>query len=358
MIHLKETSKKAASIMTMLFMLTVTGSTCLAQSYTANAAVSSDPINRIKNAGKAINVAPHVNMEAKAEAINGSINSPYEELKPAFAPHGDKLYFSRVFHPKNTAGEMDAEDIWYSQYDSVDHTWSEPIRMPGFLNNSGPNFINNVSITGDTLILGNQYMKKGKMRAGLSYTVNMNGEWTVPNPIHIKNDYNISSSANHYVSLKSGIIISAVQRVDTNGGRDLYVSFWDGESATEPINMGGIINSDLEESSPYLSCDTKTLYFASKGHNGYGGYDIFMTTRLDDSWTNWTVPQNLGPAVNGILDDEFFSITHCGRYAIFSKQVNVHNVDLFKIPMKELFGQNAPSDLAPEKSPRMTMKNL
>ena len=95
----------------------------------------------------------------------------------------------------------------------------------------------------------------------------------------------------------------------------------------------------MEESSPYLACDNKTLYFASKGHNGFGGYDIFMTTRLDDTWTNWSVPVNLGPAVNGHMDEEFFSITHCGRFAIFTKQMNVHNEDLYKIPVEELFSK-------------------
>ena len=122
--------------------------------------------------------------------------------------------------------------------------------------------------------------------------------------------------------------------------------------------MGGVINSTLEESSPFLSCDNKTLYFASKGHNGLGGYDIFMSERLDDSWTNWSVPMNLGPAVNGPMDDEFFSITHCGRYAIFTKQINVHNIDLFKVPTIDLFGRTAPSDIKPAKRPRMTLKSL
>jgi len=37
----------------------------------------------------------------------------------------------------------------------------------------------------------------------------------------------------------------------------------------------------------------KTLYFASKGHNGYGGYDIYVT----ESWTNWSAPKNLGHAI-------------------------------------------------------------
>jgi hypothetical protein len=250
------------------------------------------------------------------------------------------LYFSRAYHPGNTFGESDAEDIWYSTFDKTSDTWSEAVRMTGLLNNNGPNFINNVSVSGDTVILGNQYGKKGKMRAGLSYSVNVDGQWSAPLSINILNDYNMSSHANAFVSLKSGVIIKAIQRGETFGERDLYVSFWDGVKATEPVNMGGVINTSLEESSPFLAADNKTLYFASKGHAGFGGYDIFVTTRLDDSWTNWSEPQNLGTAVNGSLDDEFFSITKCGKYAVFSKQVSVHNVDLFKITTDDLFGKS------------------
>ncbi|MBK5278310.1 MAG: hypothetical protein JJE09_05545, partial [Bacteroidia bacterium] len=141
------------------------------------------PGQHIKNADYVINISPNVNPSAKAVAMRSSINSPYAELKPAFAPHEDRLYFSRVSHPNNTGGEEDHEDIWYTLYDSNTSVWSEPLRMPGYLNNSGPNFIESVSKTGDTLILGNQYLKKGKMRDGISYSVNKNGEWTFPTPI-------------------------------------------------------------------------------------------------------------------------------------------------------------------------------
>jgi hypothetical protein len=81
------------------------------------------------------------------------------------------------------------------------------------------------------------------------------------------------------------------------------------------------------------------LYFASKGHNGYGGYDVWVTQRLDDSWTNWTEPKNLGPAVNSSLDDEFFSITHCKNFAVFSRRISIHNTDIFRISMEELLGK-------------------
>ncbi len=293
------------------------------------------------NAGNDIHLAPHLNSEARAVPLRASVNSPYAELKPVLAPDGSRLYFSRSFHPDNTFGENDAEDIWYSDFDKTTDTWSNAIRMTGFLNNEGPNYINNVSMTGDTLILGNQYTKKGRMRAGVSYSVNIKGQWSTPKSIDILNDYNMSEHSNSFVSLKSGVIIRAIQRGETFGERDLYVSFWDGAQATEPINMGGVINTDLEESSPFLTEDNKTLYFASKGHAGFGGYDIFVTRRLDDSWTNWTTPENLGPAVNGELDDEFFSLTFDGKYATFSKQTTVHNVDLYKISTQELFVQPA-----------------
>jgi hypothetical protein len=101
--------------------------------------------------------------------------------------------------------------------------------------------------------------------------------------------------------------------------------------------MGDVINTELEESSPFLAPDNETLYFASEGHNGHGGFDIYVTKRLDDTWTNWSKPENLGPAVNSANDDEFFSITQYGDFAIFSRKISVHNVDILRIPVRELF---------------------
>lgn len=297
------------------------------------------PSNGVKTASNEVNHHEDVNLNAKAVPLNISINSPFIELKPALTPDGKRLYFSRHLHPNNTAGEQDLEDIWFSDFDEATDTWSHPAVMKGHLNNAEPNYIHNVSVTGDTVILGNQYLKKGKMRAGLSYSVNVNGDWSFPTPIHIENDFNIADQDNAFVSLKSGVIIKAIQRDETVGGRDLYVSFWDGYKATTPMNLGEVVNTEFEESSPFLDPDNKTLYFASKGHSGYGGYDIWVTERLDESWTNWSKPRNLGPAINGPMDDEFFTITHCGSYAIFSKQVSVHNIDLYRISVAELFDQ-------------------
>ena len=323
----------------MFFLFLLTGIVSYVKAQTPDIHGDHHPIIQAKTTAKEINHVDNINHSAKAVALNPLINSAYEDLKPTLTPCGKRLYFSRSQHPDNTFGTKDLEDIWFSDFDETTNTWSHPAVMPTPLNNNGPNYINNVSVTGDTIILGNQYLKKGKMRAGLSYSVNENGHWSDPKPINIKYDYNVSNSANAFVDLKHGVIIKAIQRAETFGERDLYVSFWNGEEATEPINMGSVINTEYEESSPYLAADNKTLYFASKGHHGHGGFDIWVSKRLDDTWTNWSEPENLGPGVNGKLDDEFFSITHCGNYAIFSKQVSVHNTDLYRISIEELFGE-------------------
>jgi OmpA-OmpF porin, OOP family len=325
--------------MVLLLMLVTGVYACVAQSHGTVNYTNEAPMSLVKNAKRAIKHMADVNLSAKAVALNPTINGGSEEVKPALTPCGGRLYFSRMSHPGNTVGKMDDEDIWYSEYNKEDGTWSAPIRMAGELNNAGPNYINNVSVTGDTIILGNEYIKRGKMRAGVSYSINVNGKWSTPKAISILDDYNVSDHSNTFVSLKTGVIIRSVERSESIGDRDLFVSFWNGEYATAPVNMGSVINTEMEESSPYLAADNKTLYFASKGHNGYGGSDIWVTERLDDSWTNWSEPKNLGPAVNGAMDDEFFSITHCGNYAVFSKQISVHNVDLYRISMEELFGK-------------------
>jgi OmpA-OmpF porin, OOP family len=341
-IMITSTRIKETTIKIIILVLIVLGAafhsvTIQAQSFTATTSHN-------RELTKSSASAQGVPAEAKAIEFKGMVNSAFPDIKPKLAPSGKRLYFSRNFHPGNTNGVNDPEDIWYSDFDAVSNSWTEPVQMRGPLNNAGPNFINNISATGDTIILGNQYLKKGKMRAGLSYTVRSNGGWSPPTSIQIVGDYNMSAHDNAFVSLSTGIILRSVQRAESIGDRDLFVSFWDGKEATEPVNMGAVINTEFEESSPYLAADNKTLYFASKGHKGLGGFDIYVTTRLDDSWTNWSTPQNLGPAVNGALDDQFFSITHCGKFAMFAKQVSVHNTDLYTVSMDVVL-----SSVQPEK---------
>ncbi len=291
----------------------------------------------LKTAGKKILLTKNLNPEGKAVALPKLINSGYAERIPVISPDDSRIYFNRALHPLNTGAADDLGDVWYSDLDSVTEEWMKPELLQGSVNNKGANSINGIGEKGDTIILNSAYLKNGNVGPGISYSVKKEEKWSMPVPINIKKDQNVSSHRESFVALGIGVIITSVKRKDTFGDRDLYISFWNGKEASEPISMGPAINSAFDETTPYLSPDYKTLYFASKGHQGYGGFDIYVTRRLDTSWTNWSAPENLGPAINGELDEESFIISYSNAYAYFTRQITVHNADIYSIAVNELF---------------------
>jgi outer membrane protein OmpA-like peptidoglycan-associated protein len=104
---------------------------------------------------------------------------------------------------------------------------------------------------------------------------------------------------------------------DSRGELDLYVSTKQSNGGWGvPINLGKKINTNGSEISPFLAEDGKTLFFASNGHQGLGGFDIFMSKRLDNGWLNWSEPINLGPEINTNGFDAYFSLGK-GKTAFF-----------------------------------------
>lgn len=272
------------------------------------------------------------------EALDKNVNSEYSELNPLLSPDGKKLYFSRRNHPENVGGVNDKEDIWFSELDSAGH-WQLAKNMGPQFNNPGPNFINTIrSVTPDgrsaIIVLGNKYLDKGKMMAGVSISSNVGGGWSKPVALNIKNDYNFNEKANYFLTNNRKTLIISEEREDSQGDRDLYVSFMQDDSVwTEPLNLSDVVNTAGEESAPFLASDDKTLYYSSKGFSGYGGSDIYVTRRLDDTWTNWSEPENLGPEINSPLEDLFFNIPASSDFAYYSRGVSETNTDIFRVKL-------------------------
>lgn len=281
-----------------------------------------------------VNMPENLNSELSTERLSEKVNSPYKEYKPLLAPDGKTLYFSRQNHPENTGGEKDPEDIWYSELDE-NGEWKEAVNAAE-LNTAGPNFISALTPDGSSVVmlLGNSYDDKGRVRAGVSVATRSGDNWTEPENLNIINDYNYNEKAHYYLSNNRQTLFLAVERDDTKGGRDLYISFLMADGSwTEPKNIGVNVNTAADESAPFLAADDKTLYFSSNGFSGYGGYDIYVTTRLDDSWLNWSDPQNMGPQINTDQEDLFFYIPVTGNYAYYSRGVNENDADIYKVSM-------------------------
>ena len=87
------------------------------------------------------------------------------------------------------------------------------------------------------------------------------------------------------------------------GGKDIFYSIKNNGEWKSPVNIGSTINTEFDEESVFYYNDT--LYFASKGHNSIGGYDIFRTYKNESG--QWYPAENLGIPVNSPYDDLFFS---------------------------------------------------
>lgn len=282
-----------------------------------------------------INLASEIEFKSKPINLGTGINSRYDEIMPIISPDGKTLYFDRKDHPENTTGKLN-DDIWYSEVDASGF-WKPAINIGTPLNNNGHNFLSAITPDGNTALLGNVYAADGSMASGLSISERTTTGWSFPKKLNVLNYFNRNQYSEFHMGADGKTIIMAIERDDSYGGKDLYVSFRMSNGVwTEPKNLGEVVNSADTEMSPFLAADGKTLYFSSMGHPGYGSNDMFMVRRQDDSWTSWTEPQNLGKAINSKSWDAYYSIPASGDYAYFSSENHsIGKTDIFKIKLPE-----------------------
>lgn len=266
--------------------------------------------------------------------LGEAVNSPHEEMTPVIAPNGKGIYFSRRFDPNNRGGTRDLQDVYYAQF--IKGKWSNAANLGAPLNNEGPNAVFSVSPDGNTLLLMNTYTPDGRQKGmGLSISHRTSKGWTLPEDVKMRRFYNKSFYNEYFLSNDGKVILLAVSRDDSYGSRDLYVSFAEDNGIwSEPKNLGGTINTAGTELSPFLAADGKTLYFSSNGHPGFGLNDLFVTRRLDDSWTSWSPPTNLGKPINSPGTDAYYSVPASGDFAYFvSNHEGFGKNDIFRIEL-------------------------
>ncbi len=264
--------------------------------------------------------------------LSSNVNSSVSDLIPILTHDLKRLYFCRSENILN----FGRDDIWYSELD-VSGQWTKALNMGQPLNNDLNNFVCGVSTTGDTLILGTIYEQNKDSLQGISYTYRENGEWARPTTIKIKNYYNLNDVNGFYLCFETNILLMTIQRNDSYGGTDIYASLPEGNWVySQPINLGPKINTELDELSPFLAFDGITLYFSSFGHSGFGEADIFMSRRLDNTWKNWTTPENLGPEINSAGWDAHFKLTRNGKQAYFASNESVDSAsNIFYIELEK-----------------------
>lgn len=213
-----------------------------------------------------------------------------EEFNPVMRADGREIFFAGQHRPDNIAGT----DIFTATWNEATQDWNAPLPAS---NLSGPGNTIPLSITADGRLL----LVSVNNRLHTSRRAAPDSAWSAPEPlavsgIAILGDGCLSADGNTLILEGAYAAGSATQAADL----DLFVSQRDPTTGnwSSPAALGADINTDGQETAPYLMPDGKTLFYVSTGYPGLGRGDVFVAHRTREDWTHWTYPENLGKELN------------------------------------------------------------
>ena len=246
-----------------------------------------------------------------------------EESIPVFSKDSSILYFVRTFDPQNKGGEYD-QDIWYSSRND-DGSYTDCKRLKS-LNNKFNNAILGLGDDGKSMYLLNAYDGKKDNEKGLAVSTKTGKGWSKPEDVDIPNLDIDSAAYGFHVSGDGKTVIISQFGKKSFGQEDLYVSEKTANGWSSPLHLGNVINSTGFEISPFLSESKDTLFFSSNGMGGEGDADIFYSVK-QGSWTDWSVPVNVGTPINSARFDAYF--TYSGDQLFWSSNRDNLRSDIF-----------------------------
>jgi outer membrane protein OmpA-like peptidoglycan-associated protein len=278
----------------------------------------------------------------KIENLGVKVNSEWAELRPTVSADGNLLFFIVENHPANTkyASINNSQDIWFSEKDE-NGVWSEAVHLGYPLNTAHYNAVFWISPDNNRILLRNAFINGAYHGKGISMsTLTENGNWSEPNMLYIKNleKYNQGTQYGATMAHDGKTLLLYMSPVKGSYDNDLFVCFLTPDGNwTEPKSLGKTINApETNEMTPYMAGDGETMYFSSNRKGGFGDNDIWMTKRLDKTWTKWSEPVNLGQPINTDDWDAFFTLDAGGEYAYLTTNLNtLGESDIVRVRLME-----------------------
>lgn len=147
------------------------------------------------------------------------------------------------------------------------------------------------------------------------------GNWGRPQKLPEPVNLSYSSEKQPSISPDGRTLYFVSNRGGGKGKYDVWYTTRLGDNRwSDPVNIGDSINTPLNEQSPFIHFDNQTLYFASDGHVGMGGLDLFVSWRINDS--TWSKPQNLGYPINTFRSEDGLIVNARGTVAYYSSDRN------------------------------------
>lgn len=245
------------------------------------------------------------------EHLGENINSAWPDYAPVLNEDETVMIFTSRRQEGNTNEDVDKDNFYYEDIYITKKKNGEwmPARNIGQEVNTLYHDSNLfLSSDGKTLYI---YSDEGNGDIYYS-TEDENGEWNKPKPLEGRINSKGFAEQSIWVSDDDQFMLFASNRPGGYGGFDIYGCYKEDGQWKRPFNMGPEINTKEDEDGPYMAKDGITLYFSSKGHRGFGGFDVF-SSRFNSDTEKWDKPENLGYPVNTVDDEVYFHPTLDGK---------------------------------------------
>ena len=275
-------------------------------------------------------------IEIKFENLGIEVNSPFADYFPFAASDESFLIFNSR---RNNGGDRNSNghfssDVYISVSKNGKFTKAKTINKK-ILTKEFDEEIVGLSSSNSKAVLyfGGRTSIDGKLGLADVKNHDLTDKKNLPDVINTKHD-EISASINNL----SKEIYFASNKPGGFGGTDLYVTrLLPNGDWGEPQNLGPTINTIYDEDFPVFSQDGKILYFSSNGHTSMGGYDIFKAD-YDSLKMKYVQPRNLGFPINSPRDEMNFSISETGRYGYISsyRKDGFGDLDIYRVTFSEI----------------------
>ena len=284
--------------------------------------LGNDPVEliRIEEQIKLCNNASELiknEISLKAARLDDIINTSSSNFNPVVNHDETMIYY------------MDALKFYHAVMRSKksEDNWKKPDNLTPRIKSDGDYFIIDVSEDGNTLLMR---MDDPYSKGDIYSCKNRNGKWNKIEKLntHINSRYNETHAS---FANKGKTLYFTSNRSGGYGGLDLYRSDLDSDGDWGPAsNLGPVINTSLDEESPFMCDDNKSLYFSSQGHYNMGGYDIFVSRMNDDG--ELQNPLNIGYPLNTTDNDVFYFPVKEGKHGYHAKFTDNSdgNLDIYR----------------------------
>lgn len=224
---------------------------------------------------------------------------------------------SLIFTRREGVSAQYDEDIVMSRK-GADGKWQKPESISNKINTPNNEGTTAISADGRMLIFTSCVGRRGYGSCDLYVSYRTGDEWSEPENLG-PNINSASWESQPSLSPDGRTLYFVSDRPTGYGKRDIYVSYNKDGDWTKAENLGNKINTADDEVSPFIHANNQTLYFSSKGHPGFGGFDLFSAELTEIGWTN---PVNLGFPLNNSDDQVSLYITSDGKKGYYAYEEN------------------------------------